>query len=245
MRWFRSAPFLLTGCGFGLGPEPTVEREDRQPAETGRRDTGLRDTGSRDTGSTDSDSGTDSDTGTEDTETGGAGPRAPTRGDLVLSELMCDPAAVADSLGEWVEIAHVSAHELDLTGLQLGDDNADLTTIIGTATLAPGGFAVLCADGSRAANGGVSCAATYRYTTSGGGLSLANTGDEVNLLGADGALLDAMTYGTGFATAGVSMGVPPAKLTPNGNDAAGAWCPQTARLSGGDSASPGEPNAGC
>ncbi len=243
MRLSASALVLLTGCGFGLSPEPADEPEDTRAGETGRRDTGVRDTGVRDTGRTDTvDTGTDTEDSATDT---GSGSRTPTRGDLVLSEVMCDPAAVADSLGEWVELANVSAHALDLTGLQLGDDNLDLTTIIGAPTLAAGAFALLCADDSRAANGGVTCAATYKYGSSGGSFTLANAGDEVNLLAADGTPLDSMAYSTGFAKAGVSMGVAPGQLTPNGNDAVGAWCPQTARLSGGDSASPGEANAGC
>lgn len=57
----------------------------------------------------------------------------------------------------------------------------------------------MCAEPSRADNGGADCAASDRY-------------------------------GTGFAAAGVSMGVARGKLTASGNDAAGAWCPPTARL---------------
>ena len=213
---------LWLGCGVGLeysGTEVIDSAGDEADADT----------------DTDADSDADTD----------ADVPLPERGELVLSEVLIDPAAVDDGDGEWLEIVNVSDHLLDLGSLWLADEGVDGVGIDAALTLRAGAYAVLCGNGTSADNGGVSCDATYRYKTSGGGLSMANSGDELLLMaGSGGTVIDRISWEKSFVNPGVAMGVRPGKLTEGGNDDAAAWCEQTGRLSGGDQGSPGREN-GC
>ena len=40
-------------------------------------------------------------------------------GDLLISEVMANPAAVSDSNGEWFELFNASLHSIDLNGLTI------------------------------------------------------------------------------------------------------------------------------
>ena len=43
-------------------------------------------------------------------------------GDLVINEVMANPAAVPDSSGEWVEVFNATPNAIDLVGLTLEDN---------------------------------------------------------------------------------------------------------------------------
>lgn len=205
--------------------------------------TGTDGTGTDGTG-TDGTDGTGTDTtGTDD---GGTDPATdPVPGDLVLSELMINPSAVADEAGEWLEILSLADHPLSLAGMRISDDDVDGTALAGAGTLAPGARAVFCANGDGATNGGISCDATYYYSSSGDGFALANSGDEVVLSTYDGIELDRVSYGSGFAPTAASTGVRAGGLSQAGNDDAAAWCTQVGGLPGGDQGTPGLANSGC
>lgn len=230
---------LLAGCGVGLeysahttgdsAVDPVGAHEDTADAD----DTAAEDTAPDDTGDP-----------PEDTDTG---PRIapPEPGELVISEALFDPAAVDDGNGEWIEVVNVSDHTLDLGDLWLGDDGVDGVALDAGFTLPAGDYAVLCANGDAAQNGGVTCDGSYRYKSTGGGLALANTGDELVLSRSSGGdVVDRFAWGASFVSAGVAMGVRPGRLTAEANDPESAWCEQTARLSGGDHGTPGREN-GC
>jgi endonuclease/exonuclease/phosphatase family metal-dependent hydrolase len=117
----------------------------------------------------------------------GAVPAAP--GNVVLTEVMADPDACDDAVGEWVEVHNPTGDAVDLAGLVLGDLQGQ-GTVAGAGVLAPGGYAVL----ARSVDG---CAPSISGTFS---AQLANGGDEVRLLTADGAALDG--FGWGSATSG-------------------------------------------
>jgi len=202
--------------------------------------------GSDDTGSGPADTGAD----TEAPRPGSSAdhPRSGDIGDWVITELMINPAAVSDSVGEWVELSNLSADWLTLEGHYLADDNLDrglLTAAAAGLVVAPGSAAVLCAEADPGLNGGVTCAGVFEYTTFGDGFALANTGDEAALLAPDGVALDVVAYGDGFAATGASVGVSPDWATPVGNDDTDRWCAQTTPLSGGDSGTPGAVNTPC
>jgi hypothetical protein len=173
-----------------------------------------------------------------------APPRAPRAGELVISELMVNPAGVSDDTGEWVELYSAASVTLDLSGLSLGDDGVDDAEVVFfDAIVSPGELIVLCA--SEVSNGGVSCQGTYLYQSFGGGFALSNSEDEVVVLAADGTVLDAIQYSEGFSVTGQSMGVAPGCLDATANDAAGCWCAQSGPLSSGDYGNPGSWNDGC
>jgi hypothetical protein len=116
-------------------------------------------------------------------------------GDVVINEILQNPAAVSDTLGEWIEVYNNSGHIIDLNGWTLRDDGTDSHRIQhgGPLLLPPGGFLVLGRNADPATNGGVPVA--YPYT----GFLLANTADEVVLLDGAGTEIDRVAYDGGAA----------------------------------------------
>lgn len=179
----------------------------------------------------------------EDTGTAGDTPEWPAAGTLVITELMINPSAVGDEAGEWVELRSTSEAWLDLTRIELGDLGVDRTYLdADDRLLAPGSAWVICAE--EADNGGVSCDATFPYSTWGGGFAMSNGEDEV-VLYQDGVEIDRVTWSDGFAPTGASIALDPRHTDPDDNDRAANWCTQDAELSGGDNGTPGEPNERC
>lgn len=204
----------------------------------------VGDGGASDGGAETDGGGTGGDDTGPTTDGGTTGPTvAP--GELVLTELMIDANAVSDEHGEWVEIYNVTDRTLSLDGLVLGDDNVDAWPLDGGVQVAPGQYAVLCADTASGANGGVSCDGAFHYNTWGEGFALANAGDEVTLALPDGTAIDRMSYGEAQVSPGVALGVDPGQVDATANDSAGAWCLQDSPLSGGDLGTPGQANDGC
>ena len=109
-------------------------------------------------------------------------------GDLIINEVMPNPAAVPDSAGEWVEVYNPTNDPIDLLSLLIQDNVGSHT--IGTSVVVPShGYAVLGRSDDPSLNGGVFV--DYQYA----GIFLANGGDEVTLL--DGAtVVSGMNYGS-------------------------------------------------
>ncbi len=162
----------------------------------------------------------------------------PAAGDLVITEVMGDPSAVADEVGEWIEVLARTA--FDLNGLKLrtsgGSLNSHLITSPTCLTVQAGGYAVLAR--SAVGNGNLP---TPRYVYS--GLNLPNSAGTVSVTFADDTLLDAAT--TSAPISGRSWQLDPTKLTSADNDDPLNFCPAPAAWAGGDSGSPGVENAPC
>ena len=148
-------------------------------------------------------------------------------------------------MGEWIELASLSSDSLDLRDLVLSDDGVDGTSVVGDVVLQPGGFVVLCADGRPAYNGGVQCDGSYVYVSTGDGLALSNSQDELIVTSASGQRLDRVSYSDGFVPVGRSMGLRTDRMSPDQNDNAGAWCAQSGSMPDGDQGTPGQTNSGC
>lgn len=187
----------------------------------------------------DADAGSSADGGSE----GGGDPVGP--GELVITELMIDPSAVSDDLGEWVELYNDADRTLSLDGLLLGDEGVDAWILADASDIGAGAYAVLCAEASAAHNGGASCDGTFLYSTWGDGFALSNSGDEVVLARQDGTVIDRISYSEGQVSPGVALGLAPGRTDAGDNDSAGAWCQQSSAMSGGDLGTPGEENDGC
>ncbi len=116
--------------------------------------------------------------------------QAPAPGDVVVNEISYDPPAPQPSANEWVEVVNRSGAAVDLAGLRIVDSGGGTSAAVaGPLVVAPGGFAVLAANGTAfaAAYPGVPFTALASFPT------LNNTGDTVRLtLG--GADLDAVPY---------------------------------------------------
>lgn len=105
--------------------------------------------------------------------TTGAG--AVTVGELLISEVMINPAAVSDTRGEWFELYNPTADEINLRDIIIGDDGGDRHRIETDLLILPGHFLTLARNGDRALNGGFD--ADYVYDD----FTLSNSGDEIVL----------------------------------------------------------------
>jgi hypothetical protein len=158
-------------------------------------------------------------------------PVAPLPGDLVLSELMIDPAAVPDSSGEYVELAVRS--RVDLNGLSFAVDGRSTTLQSSTClSVLPGAFPLIAGSGDPALNGGLpSVFATLR-------LELTNSGVHAVAISTDAGVLDTFFYG-GDAGARVIPG------TSLQRAADGGVCPSVSTYGLGDHGTPALPNEAC
>ena len=123
---------------------------------------------------------------------------------LRITELLPDPVqSGSDAEYEWIEVANVGAAALPLAGLILADNHGWIA--LPTLTLPPGGAIVIA--GPRAEIGD---AITLRQ---GSGLfnGLGNSGDRLTLATEDGAIIDALSYGSDG-----SVDAPPLKAPPAG-----------------------------
>ncbi|MGQ0507637.1 MAG: lamin tail domain-containing protein [Myxococcaceae bacterium] len=160
--------------------------------------------------------------------------RAPQQGDLVITELMPDPAAVADDKGEWIEL--YATADVDLNGLTLNTPSNSLQSAT-CLNVQPGSYAVLAREASSALNGGLTnVLATHK-------LILSNSGGTVTLRAKD-VVLDAITYKAGMS--GASLQLDDNKRDELLNDDPAIFCPGTAPYStGGDKGTPGSVNQVC
>jgi hypothetical protein len=101
--------------------------------------------------------------------------RAVTVGDLLISEIMVNPAAVSDARGEWFELYNPTDDEINLRGIVIGDDGRDSHKIETDLLILPGHFLTLGRNGDALSNGGF--VADYVYDD----FTLSNSGDEILL----------------------------------------------------------------
>ncbi|MCK6526021.1 lamin tail domain-containing protein [Myxococcota bacterium] len=166
----------------------------------------------------------------------------PRVGDLVVTEVMVDPATVSDSAGEYVEVYNAADYAISLSGWVLGDGLSESHTLASAPTLAPGDVVVLARNASEASNGGFE--GDYQYT----GLTLDNESDGV-VLSFAGVVVDEVRYrdDLGFTVpAGAALTLDPGSYDAAANDAGSAWCRATTPIvSGGDFGTPGRANDDC
>ncbi len=120
--------------------------------------------------------------------------------DLFITEIMANPAAVSDSLGEWFELYNPTLETIDLSGFTLSDDGSDSHVISSgsSSIINPGEYFVMASNGDTTTNGGFT--ADYVYS----GFTLANTADEIVFSDTNGEWLR-LNYTSGFGIAGQSM----------------------------------------
>jgi hypothetical protein len=168
-------------------------------------------------------------------------------GDIVINEIMQNPAAVDDTKGEWIEIYNNTGSAIDINGWTLKDDGSDSHVIAngGPLTIPAGGYLVLCRNSDSAVNGGVSC--DYQYS----GFLLANSSDEVELIddGSTPQTIDRVVYDNGATFPdpnGKSMsygGVANGSTDPaTDNDSGNRWGESTSTYGSGDYGTPGAKN---
>jgi len=168
----------------------------------------------------------------------------PTVDGLVITEIMNNPSAVSDALGEWFEITNVSDVAIDLMGLTVRDDGSDSFTVDVSVIVMPGDHVVFGNNADMATNGGVEV--DYEY---GGQMALANGDDEIEIVDVDGiTVLDRVAYDGGpmFPDPnGASMNLDPDATDAVSNDDGANWCEAVTPYGDGDLGTPGAMNDFC
>jgi hypothetical protein len=163
----------------------------------------------------------------------------PVEGDIVITEIMPNPASVDDNAGEWFELKNVSGNSASLTGCSIHDDSMT-HNIVGPLTVGAGEFLLFAVNGKVNTNGGL--IVDYVYT----GFAFANPGDSLTLKcgfsDIDKVDFDSITYP--YAP-GVSMQLDPVFEDHLDNNDVANWCAGVARYGDGDFGSPGEQNGAC
>lgn len=171
---------------------------------------------------------------------------SPRFGELVISELLIDPANVAggsDAQREWFEIANVGQATFDLNALAIGRIGATGAVLQSAACIAlrPGGFAVLARSTDPANNTMLPRVdATFRF-------GLVDSNGDVQIATASG-VLDQVRWTQ--ASSGVARQRDPAQLVPasgSPSDAGGAgFCAATTAYGDGSNlGTPGAANPPC
>jgi hypothetical protein len=153
---------------------------------------------------------------------------------VLITELLIDPDAVGDTLGEWLELHNAGDAPVNLAGWSLGTLERSEHVIAAELWLPSNAYVVLARNDDAAANGGV--VAAYRYS----GVGLANTSDSVVLRAPDGSIVDAVAWG---AESGLTA-QPGASLERANLDDPAQWvvAAQPWPGSAGDSAVPARPS---
>lgn len=172
--------------------------------------------------------------GASDGESRTAARRPAVEGEVVITEVMSDPAAVRDDAGEWFELHNPSADRvLELSECVVDDGSASPRNLRGPLQLAPLGFAAV----ARGQDAGFVPDHAMSF-------SLGNTADVLALV-CDGVVIDRVAYGPGFPLApGASMALDPDATDAVSNDDPSVWCLSQAAY-GADRGTPAAPNQDC
>jgi len=159
----------------------------------------------------------------------------PGPGDLVVSEVMADPAVGA----EWFEVMNVTAVPLELSEVVVRDDGLDfhvIAPLAGSASpriIEAGAILVM-------ASAPLSGIAEH-YVFSGVSLS---AGTDQLILERRGVVIDAITW-SGTPGRGIAWSLSGTAIDAVANDLAEAWCPAVGATSDGQRATPGALNPAC
>jgi predicted extracellular nuclease len=171
---------------------------------------------------------------------GGGNPlQAAAPGEVIVNEIMQNPAAVGDSAGEWFELYNTTGADIDINSWTIADNDIDSHTIDngGPLLIPAGGYLVLGNNTDSGTNGGVPVAYSY-----GSNWFLSNGADEVILFDASMVEIDRVEYdgGPNFPDpTGASMALIDPALD---NNVGANWCTSVTPLPGGDLGTPGAAN---
>lgn len=164
-------------------------------------------------------------------------------GGLIISEIMANPAALADNEGEWLEVYNTLSYAVDLQNLVIRRDEADGHVISASVVLDPGGFCVLARSETAV---DVACyvyGSSITLTNTSAQLSISNYGSD----GIDGSEIFSVTYGgTGFSVpTGASLSLNPLHMNAADAQSGDWWCAAGSAYGAGDLGTPGGANDDC
>jgi len=144
----QGSPGVANAACSVAGPPPPsdsgVALSDSGDSDDTGGDDGGGDDGGEDDGGGDDGGGDDGGTSTSDVVAGA----------IIFTEFMADPAAVVDSVGEWVELANLTSDDIDLSGFILSDLGRNNAIIPDGTIIAAGDYLVVGRSSDPSANGG-------------------------------------------------------------------------------------------
>jgi PKD repeat protein len=174
------------------------------------------------------------------------GPVTPSaEGDLVISEIMKDPSAQGETVGEYFEIFNPTATPFTLLGCIISDDGIDSHEIIEEVVIESVAFATLAVSAVAVPNPDYVYRSPIPPSLT---FFLDNNEDEV-ILTCNGTVIDEVAYDNSFPNVpGASMNLDPGALDADANDFGINWCNTPTivdSLPGGDVGTPGASNGTC
>ena len=156
-------------------------------------------------------------------------------GQVIINEIMINPAMVSDASGEWFELYNPTSLPIDLDGWVIRDDFSDSHTITSSVIIPPNGFVVLGRNADFVTNGGV--VVDYQYSN----FALGNSGDEL-IIEDQGSEIDRVDYDLSFDTSGKSKELSVNHLSDVLNDILTNWCDAVSVFGDGDLGTPSSLN---
>ncbi|HSJ91723.1 MAG TPA: lamin tail domain-containing protein [Ilumatobacter sp.] len=158
---------------------------------------------------------------------------------VVISEVMNNPRATSDFVGEWFELTNVGASPAALHGFTIQDERGESFRVETPLVVGAGDRVVFGVTDDPTLNGGVEVDHVY-----GDAMRLFDADDELLINDADGVLVDRVRWDDGLTFPdpnGASMVLADPALD---NEDGSNWCTATVRWADGDLGTPGEPD-GC
>ncbi len=160
-------------------------------------------------------------------------------GNIIITEIMANPARVYDSNGEWFEIYNATSHDIDVQGLEIADSGSNYFVITQSLVISAGSRLVLGRNGKTSENGGVDV--DYVYTN----FSLVNSGDSI-IISQGGVIIDQVNYNSTWPlVVGKSISLDRYHHDGTSNDSAANWCAAQSVYGLGDYGTPGIINDIC
>lgn len=160
-------------------------------------------------------------------------------GDIIITEIMQNPAAVADTSGEWFEIYNTTSAPIDMQGWIIKDEaTVGEEHTISTLIVPANSYVVLGLNSDIATNGGVTV--DYQYDT----VSLGNSTDGI-IIECSATIIDQVVWDNGATfpdPSGASMELDTNFYNATSNDDGANWGTSTISYGDGDLGTPGTAN---
>jgi hypothetical protein len=160
-------------------------------------------------------------------------------GDIIITEIMQDPSAVADDDGEYFEVYNTTGSPIDINGWEMTDNGSNSHTIGSSLVVPANGYAVLGNNADSPTNGGVTV--NYEYSS----YTLGNGSDAI-ILTCSGTVIDEVAWdgGANFPDpTGASMELSTDKYNSTDNDDGANWAESLDTYGDGDLGTPGSANS--
>ena len=164
----------------------------------------------------------------------------PNVGDIIITEIMQNPAIVNDSDGEYFEVYNTTSTDIDMNGWTVADNGSDSFVISSPVVVPANGYAVFAINDDFNTNGQIPSVA-YKYS----GFALSNSDDEIILKCTNGTVIDQVFYdgGPNFPDpSGASMELSTTAYNSVDNDLGENWGDARTLFGAGDYGTPGSQN---